>query len=114
MTQPVETPQGLTLWTSAQSVQAPTPTMQSSVDAGPSGVAATMPVIGGGEPSAIATTIAVNAPSPQEAEEAFAEISSAFQEMHAKHRQMQEGVRTLASTVEALHQAKLGEVETIA
>ena len=114
-TQPVEIPQGLPLWTGAQPVQAPAPTMQSSVYAGPSGVAATVPVIGGGEPSAIATTIAVDATSCQETKEAFAEVSSAFQEMSTKHGQIQEGLRTLASTVEALRQiAKLGEVKTTA
>ena len=77
-TQPVETPQGLPLWTGAQLVQALAPIMQSSVDAGPSGVAAIVPVIGGGEPSAIATTIAIDAPSHQETKEAFAEVSSTF------------------------------------
>ena len=72
-TQPVETSQGLPLWTGAQFVQAPAPMMQSSVYAEPSGVAATVPVIGGGELSAVTTTIAVNAPSRQETKEAFAE-----------------------------------------
>ena len=77
-TQPVETPQGLPLWTGAQTIQAPMPTMQSSVYAESSGVAAIVPVIGGGEPSAVTTTIAVDAPSHQETKQAFAEVSSAF------------------------------------
>ena len=34
--------------------------------------------------------------------------------MFAKHGQIQEGLHVLASTMEALRQAKLGEVETIA
>ena len=58
----METPSGLPLWPNAQLVQAPTPTMQFSVYARPSGVAATVPIIGGGEPSANTTTIAINAP----------------------------------------------------
>ena len=45
--------------------------------AGPSGVVATVLVVGGGEPSIVATTIAVNAPSHQETKDAFAEVSFA-------------------------------------
>ena len=107
MTQLVETSQGLPLWTGAQPVQVPAPMMQSSVYVGPSGVVATVLVIGGGEPSAIATTIVIDAPSHKETKEAFSEVSFAFPEMSAKHGQIQEGVRALASAVEELRQAKL-------
>ena len=114
MVQLVETPSKLPHWLGAMLVQSPTPTMQSNVYAGPSGVAVTVPVTSGGEPSIITMTTVVDAPSRQETKEAFAEVSSTFPEMSAKHRQIQEGVRALASTVEALRQAKLGEVETMA
>ena len=59
----METPSGLPLWPNAQLVQAPTPTMQFSVYARPSGVATIVPLIGGGEPTIVATMIVVNAPS---------------------------------------------------
>ena len=71
--------------------------MQSSVFAGPSDVAPTPPVAGGTGSSNIALTIPVDAPLHQETKEAFAEVSSAFQEIPAKHGQIQEGVCALAS-----------------
>ena len=52
-----------------------------------------MLVIGGGEPSAIAATIAVDAPSRQETKEGLAKVSFAFQEISAKHGHIQEGAR---------------------
>ena len=74
----------------AQEMQQPTPTVQSSVFAGRSGVAPTIPVATGSvQPGAMATTIPVDAPSRQETKEAFQEVSSAFQEMSTKHGQIQ-------------------------
>ena len=114
MIQPVGTPSGLPRWPSAILVQAPTPTMQCSVYTRPSGVAVIGSVASGGEPSIVVTTIAINAPSCQKTKEAFAEVSSTFQEMSTKHGQIQEGVWALTSMVEALHQAKIGDVKTMA
>ena len=101
-----ETASGLPPWRHspmAQEMQQPVPTEQSSVFAGRSGVAPTVPVAAGSvQPSAVATTIPVDAPSRQETKEAFQEVSSAFQEMSTKHGQIQGSLQVLASTVEAL------------
>ena len=87
----------------AHEMHQPTPTAQSSVFAGRSGVAPTVPVAAGSvQPSAVATTIPVDVPSCQETKEAFQEVSSAFQEMSTKHGQIQGSLQVLASTVEAL------------
>ena len=70
----------------AQEMQQLMPTAQSSVFAGRSGVAPTIPVAAGSvQPGTVATTIPVDAPSRQETKEAFQEVSSAFQEMSTKH-----------------------------
>ena len=66
-------------------VQALVLTMQSSVYAGPSGVATTVPVTRGGEPSIVAPTILINGPLYQEMKVAFAKVFLAFQEMFTKH-----------------------------
>ena len=87
----------------AQEMQQPVPTKQSSVFTGRSGVAPTVPVATGSvQPSAIAPTVPVDVPSCQETKEAFQEVSSAFQDMSAKHGQIQGSLQVLASTVEAL------------
>ena len=104
--QQYETPSGLPPWPHspiAQEMQQPAPTAQSSVFAGRNGVAPTIPVATGSvQPSAVATTIPVDAPSCQETKEAFQEVSSAFQEMSTKYGQIQGCLQVLASTVEAL------------
>ena len=70
----------------AQIVLRLAPAPQSSVYAGPSGVAPIVPVArGSGQPSAMTSTIPVDAPTRQEAKEAFDEVSSAFKEMPKKH-----------------------------
>ena len=80
---------------------------------GPSGVASTVPIAGGSvQPSMMAPTIPVDAPTRQETKEAFDEVSSAFKEMSEKHWQIQGGLQVLASMVEALQLAKQGELET--
>ena len=87
------------------------PTEQSSVFAGCSGVAPTIPVAAGSvQPSAVATTVPVDVPSRQETKEAFQEVSLAFQEMPTKHGQIQGSLQVLASMVEAMKQAQQGEV----
>ena len=110
--QRLETPSGLPPWPHspmAQEMQQPTPTAQSSVFAGRSGVAPTVPVATGSvQPSVDATTVPVDAPSRQDTKEAFQEVSSAFQEMSTKHGQIQGSLQVLASTVEALKQAQQG------
>ena len=73
----------------AQEMQALAPTAQSSVFAGCIGVAPIVPIAAGSvQPSAIAPTIPVDVPSHQETKEAFQEVSSAFQDMSAKHGQI--------------------------
>ena len=80
--QQYDTPSGLPPWPHspmAQEMQQPTPTAQSSVFAGCSGVAPAVPVaVGSVQPSAVATTVPVDAPSGQETKGAFQEVSSAF------------------------------------
>ena len=79
------------------------PTEQPSVFAGRSGVASTVPVTAGSvQPSVVATTVPVDVPFHQETKEAFQEVSSAFQDMYAKHGQSQGSLQVLASTVEAM------------
>ena len=96
-------------------MQVLTPTAQLSVFVGRSGVAPTIPIAAGSmQPSAIAPTIPVDVPSRQETKEAFQEVSSAFQDMSAKHGQIQGSLQVLASMVEALKQAQQGEVESLA
>ena len=73
----------------AQEMRQPAPTEQSSVFAGRSGVAPTVPVAAESvQPSAVATTVPVDVLSRQEMKEAFQEVSSAFQDMSAKHGQI--------------------------
>ena len=54
----------------------------------------------------------MDVPSRQETKEAFQEVSSAFQDMSAKHGQIQGSLQILASMVEALKQGQQGEVES--
>ena len=91
------------------------PIVQSSVFAGSSGVAPTVPVVGG-LPSlgTVTPTVPVDVPSCQETKEAFEEVSSVFKGMTEKHGQMQGDLQTLASTVTALKQAQQGEAESSA
>ena len=104
--QQYETPFGLPPWPHspmAQAMQQSAPTEHSSVFARRSGVAPTVPVAEGSvQPSAIAPTVPVDVPSCQETKEAFQEVSSAFQDMSAKHGQIQGSLQVLASTAEAL------------
>ena len=87
----------------APTMQTPAPTVQSSVFAGHNGVAPTVPIAEGSvHPSAIAPRILVDLPSRQETKEAFQEVSLAFQDMSAKHGQIQGILQVLASIVEAL------------
>ena len=73
--QQYETPSGLPPWPHspmAQEMQQPTPTAQSSVFAGRSGVAPTVPIAAGSvQPSAVAPMVPVDVPSCQETKEAF-------------------------------------------
>ena len=64
-----------------------------------------------GQPSQVAPTIPVKAPMLEETKAVFGEISSAFEDMSAKHGQIQGNLQTLASTVAALSQAKQKEHE---
>ena len=102
--QQYETPSGLPPWPHspmAQTMQQPAPTEQSSVFAGCSGVVPSVPIAEGNvQPSVVAPTIPVDVPSRQETKKAFQEISPAFQDMFAKHGQIQGSLQ--ASTVEAL------------
>ena len=67
-------------------MQAPTPTRQSNVFAGPSGLAPTIPVVGDqGGTRAMAPTIPMDVPFLQERKEAFAKVSSGSKEMSKKH-----------------------------
>ena len=99
----------------AQAMQAPTPTAQSSVFVGCSGVAPIVLVVGGSvQPSAVIPTIPVDVLSCQETKEAFQEVSSAFKEIPTKHGQIQGGLQVLVSTMKALKQAQQGEMESSA
>ena len=92
-------------------MQQPVPTEQSSVFVGCSGVAPTILVAEGSvQPSVVAPTVPVDVLSCQETKEAFQEASSAFQDMSAKHGQIQGSLQVLASMVEAMKQAQQGEV----
>ena len=81
-TQLQEIPSRLPRWSvmpGAMPVQIPTPTMQSNMYARLSGMAVTVPMMGGrAETSTIALTVPIDAPSQQETKEAFAEVSSTF------------------------------------
>ena len=113
-TQSFVLPSGLPLQPQSPIAQV-APTVQSSVFAGTSGIASTVP-IAGGIPSfgTMAPTIPVDVPSHQWTKEAFEEVSSAFKGMTEKHGQMQGDLQTLASTVVALKQAQQGEAESSA
>ena len=91
--QQYETPSGLPSWPHspmAQTMQAPTPTVQSNAFVGRSGVAPTILVVEGSvQPSVVAPTVPMDVPSHQETKEAFQQVSSAFQDMSAKHGQIQ-------------------------
>ena len=90
------------------------PTLQSSVCVSPSTCAPTILVTGGSGQTGTATpTIPLGMPIRQETKEAFDEVSSAFQDMSAKHGQIQGGLQVLASMVEALRRAKQGEMEAM-
>ena len=56
------------------------------------------------QPSAVAPMVPVDVPSRQETKEAFQKVLSAFQDMYAKHGQIQGSLQVLASTVEVLKQ----------
>ena len=88
------------------------PTMQSSIVGTPSAFASTIPITGGSEHiGTVSTTIPVGVPTLEETKAAFGEVSSAFQDISAKHGQIQGNLQTLASTVAALSQAKREEQE---
>ena len=90
-----------------------TPIVQSSVFAHPSAFAPTIPLTGGSEQIGfVAPTIPLDVPTRQETKKAFEEVSSAFQDMSVQHGQIKGGLQVLASMVEALRQAKQGEMET--
>ena len=79
----------------------------------PSEFATAESVVGGsGQIGSVAPTIPLDVPTRQETKKAFKEVSSAFQDMSAQHGQIKGGLQVLASTVEALWQAKQGEMET--
>ena len=50
-------------------------------------------------------------PTRQEAKEALAEVSLAFQDMSTKHGKIQGGLQVLESTVEEARKAKQSEIE---
>ena len=78
----------------------------------PSIFATTVPVVSGSEPSGSVTpTVPVGVPTLEETKAAFGEVSSAFQDMSAKHGQIQGNLQSLAMTVAALSQAKREEQE---
>ena len=88
------------------------PTIQSSVFAHPSALAPTVPIVGGsGQIGSVAPTIPLDVPTCQETKKAFEEVLSAFQDMSAQYGQIKGGLQVLVSTVEALRQAKQGEME---
>ena len=88
------------------------PTLQSSVVGMPSAFATTVPVVSGSEPSGSVTpTVPVGVPTLEETKAAFGEVSSAFQDMSARHGQIQGNLQSLATTVAALSQAKREEQE---
>ena len=79
------------------------PTMQSSIVGTPSAFATTIPIAGGSEHiGTVSTTIPVGVPTLEETKAAFGEASSVFQDMSAKHGQIQGNLQTLASTVATL------------
>ena len=53
----------------------------------------------------------IEVPTMEETKAAFGEVLSAFQNMLAKHGQIQGNLQTLASTMDALRQAKQEEQE---
>ena len=57
-----------------------------------------------------ATTIPVDAPSRAETRQAFDEVSSALHSVSYHHEEVKAGMQTLASGVEDLHRARLGDV----
>ena len=88
------------------------PTMQSSIVGTPSALATTVPVGSGNEPSgSIAPMVPIGVPTLEQTKAAFGEVSSAFQDMSAKHGQIQGNLQSLATTVAALSQAKKEEQE---
>ena len=91
------------------------PTVQSSVFAQPSAVATTIPVTPAswGRPSgSVSPTIPVEVPTLEDTKAAFQEVSSTFRDMSTQHGQIQGNLQTLASTVQALRQAKQEEQQT--
>ena len=65
-----------------------------------------MAAIGSGQPSNVAPTMPIEVPTLEETKAAFGEVLSAFQDMLGKHGQIQGNLQTLASTEDALRQAK--------
>ena len=57
----------------------------------------------------VAPTEPVEVPTLQDTKVAFSEVSSAFQDILAKHGQIQGNIQALANTIEALRQAKQEE-----
>ena len=91
------------------------PTVQSSVFAQPSAVATTIPVTPaswGGRSGSVSPTIPVEVPTLEDTKAAFQEVSSTFRDMSTQHGQIQGNLQTLASTVQALRQAKQEEQQT--
>ena len=91
------------------------PTVQSSVFAQPSAFATTVPVAAtsrSGRAGSVSPTIPVEVPTLEDTKAAFQEVSSTFRDMSAQHGQIQGNLQTLASTVQALRQAKQEEQQT--
>ena len=83
------------------------PPSQSSWFGTPSAFATTVPVAtASGSVRIVVPTEPVEVPSLQDTKVAFNVVSLAFRDMSAKHGQIQGNIQVLASTVEALHQAK--------
>ena len=86
------------------------PTLQSSIVGTPSAFATTVPVVNGSEPSgSVAPTVPVGVQMLEETKAAFGKVSSTFQDMSARHGQIQGNLQSLATTVAALSQAKREE-----
>ena len=86
------------------------PIGQSSVLAQPTAFATTIPVAaasGSGQPG-----IPIKVPILEDTKAAFQEVLSTFRDMSVQHGQIQGNLQTLASTVQALRQAKQEEQAT--
>ena len=91
------------------------PIVQSSVFAQPSAFAPTIPVAaasGSGQTGNVAPTIPVEVPTLEDTKATFQEVSLTFRDMSVQHGQIQGNLQELASTVQALRQAKQEEQQT--